>query len=328
MLSAMKQLEARVAALEGENKQAKQEAATARAEASALRQRIAVRPPSSGTARTVGESTANLAALPPGTYAMATKAPVLTARPIPSWGGLYAGAAFGIASLGPQVAEHQVNTDITTTVFGGGSTTFSNDTSTFNGNESGRSVGAVANLFLGYNFVVSPNFLLGGQVEGGVTNIHVNLRGAGTDTAVTTQINTPGTTSTFTSVQNETFTDSISNRWLVSVLGRGGYVLSPSDLLYVIGGWTYGRFEFGQSFGLNGGTVGGGWEHMVAPGWTLKTEGRYTKFQSKTIGTEFTNALTSSGPGFTQTGTTSNVGSNRVSADMWSVTVGVSHYFN
>jgi opacity protein-like surface antigen len=104
--------------------------------------------------------------------------------------------------------------------------------------------------------------------------------------------------------------------------------VDPADLIYAIGGYTYGRFEFGQAFGLNGGTIGGGWERMIAPGWTLRAEGRYTKFETKTISNTFTEAFTENGPNFTETGTSSDVSTNRVSADMWSVWLGVTHYFN
>ncbi len=50
----------------------------------------------------------------------------------------------------------------------------------------------------------------------------------------------------------------------------------------MIGGYTYGGFEWGsRTFGLHGATVGGGWEREVAPGWTFKAEYRYTQFQDK-----------------------------------------------
>src|SRR5262249_6160361 len=94
--------------------------------------------------------------------------------------------------------------------------------------------------------------------------------------------------------------DAVANRWLVSALLKGGWLADPQDLLYLIGGWTYGAFEAipssdgidgvfqgelkaTQRFGLNGITVGAGFERQFASMWSLKGEYRFTQFQSKTI---------------------------------------------
>ena len=121
---------------------------------------------------------------------------------------------------------------------------------------------------------------------------------------------------------------------MVSVLGRGGVLIDPVDYVYLIGGWTYGRFEFGQSFGLNGATIGAGWERRLAPGWTVRAEGRYTKFETKTLNSTFgssTSSTTFNGAGVadeTITSTNASTTADRVSADMWSVWFGIAHYFN
>jgi opacity protein-like surface antigen len=120
---------------------------------------------------------------------------------------------------------------------------------------------------------------------------------------------------------------------MVSALARGGVLLDPVDYVYLLGGWTYGRFEFGQSFGLNGATIGAGWERQVAPGWTLRAEGRYTKFETKTLTTNFTSntASISTNAGVPTAAfniTNTDNASDRISADMWSVWLGFAHTFN
>ncbi len=336
-----KSLQQRVTALEAENREAKHEAAAARAEARDLRKKLGAAPARStaGAGSPGAPTLAAVSAAPPQAYAMATKAPVMP--PVPAWGGLYAGVAFGLGSLDPSVDEtsHSVSTS-TDVGFAPGpvfSDTFTS-VSDFAGSLSGRNAGAIANLFLGYNFLLNNNFVLGGQVEGGVSNIRVNLGGAGRTASTNTTVITPpggaAGTSVTTSVTNSSLTDQIDNRWMVSVLARAGVLVDPQDLLYAIGGWTYGRFEFGQSFGLNGGTIGGGWERQLVPGWTLKAEGRYTRFESKTLNTAsasntVTSAFNAAGVlDETVTSTSTFAEADRVSASMWSVWLGVSHYFN
>src|SRR5262249_53878775 len=93
-------LEARVAALEGENRQARREAAEARAEAQALKQKLSPKT-TAGPAAAAGLAVSQ-------SYAMVTKGPV--APPVPSWGGFYAGAAFGLGSLHTRVGENSHDT--------------------------------------------------------------------------------------------------------------------------------------------------------------------------------------------------------------------------
>jgi len=122
-------------------------------------------------------------------------------------------------------------------------------------------------------------------------------------------------------VSSSTFnaTDSLDNRWMVSLLGCGGVRVDPVDYVYLLGGYTYARLETlnspigiagqaplfapvtgftqfpnavlrrsgGDSFGLNGATVGGGWERQIAPRWSLRGEYRYTKFQGKDVSENF-----------------------------------------
>jgi outer membrane immunogenic protein len=305
MMSAIKRLEARVAAVESENKQARQDAAAARAEAHMLRQKMGATAPYSGA------GAAKVAALPPGIYAMATKAPALA--PAPSWSGLYWGAAFGMGWMGGQVTEATLETDANVAP---GLPTFRTSTSS-NSALDGRNAGAIANLYLGYNILATPAIVLGGQVEGGVSNIRVNLGGSRSLVS--------GSGGTITQTETLSTTDVLDNRWMVSVLGRGGVLVDPADFVYLLGGYTYGRFEaFGVGVGLNGGTIGAGWERQVAPGWMLRGEYRYTKFEGKDINQNSASTINQLG---VITINDASATTDHVSADMHSVWLGVAHYF-
>jgi hypothetical protein len=50
--------------------------------------------------------------------------------------------------------------------------------------------------------------------------------------------------------------DTLASRWQVSALARGGFLIDPYEMVYLIGGWTYAGFETLQNnaqLGLNGG---------------------------------------------------------------------------
>ena len=102
LTEALKKVEARVAALEAENRHVKKEAAAARAEAEALRHKTGGAP-----------SRLVMAAVPTGPRdasgpSMVTKAPVPAF--VPRWSGLYAGVAFGAASM--RGATNESSTDL------------------------------------------------------------------------------------------------------------------------------------------------------------------------------------------------------------------------
>ncbi len=331
--STLKSLQSRIASLEAENREVKRETATSQAEARELRRKLAAAPAANGGAMRTGLVTASAA--PSRSYAMA--APALAAPALPSWAGLYAGAAFGLASLRPGVnqTDHTVLNETATSIPPGSLELLAENLDSAS-TLRGRNAGAIANLFLGYNFLVGDRFVVGGQVEGGVSNIRVNLSGTST-TAVnaSTVITTPnGTTATSAAqASNATLTDTLDQRWMMSALARAGILLDPADYLYAIGGYTYGRFAFGQSFGMNGGTIGAGWERQLAPGWTLRAEGRYTKFEDKNLSATSATSISSTSltagvPTAVFAINTTDTTLTHISADMWSIWFGVSHYFN
>ena len=323
VLKTLKALESRVATLESEKQQYRREADSARAETQALKQKLGRQP------------NPNLPVqLPPSSsYAMVTKAPILAA--VPTWGGLYAGASFGLTSQHANQDGGGPGTTTSTFVAPGlNQTTSSSDT--LMSSLGGRGLGAMANLYLGYNYMLPSNFLVGAQIEGGTSNTPTRLTGLLSDPSqsVATTTNFAGviTTTTSTGASTGNGTGHLDNRWAMSALVRGGLVVDPKDLIYLIGGLSYGRFEFNdQGFGAFGGTVGAGWERTITPSWTLKAEYRYTRFQDRTLTESSRSNSNSSSPGG---GTSNSFSSTRLDTSRFSgldwhtVSLGVSHYFD
>ena len=88
--------------------------------------------------------------------------------------------------------------------------------------------------------------------------------------------------------------DQVSLDWMVSVIGRAGFLATPNTLLYGLGGWTFGHFDVDQlafglgridSFDSDGPTVGGGIEQKLSPNWSLRAEYRYTNFGTERFST-------------------------------------------
>ncbi len=93
---------------------------------------------------------------------------------------------------------------------------------------------------------------------------------------------------------------SLELQWGFDVLGRAGVLLTPRSLLYVLGGYSWERFEgsasidpFGNFGGLSvsdnedtaGWTLGGGLEILVTNNLSVKGEYRYTGFGDFDFGT-------------------------------------------
>ncbi len=330
VLKALKTLESRVATLESENQQYRREATSARAEAQALKQKFGRQPVPSIPAQRP----------PSGTYAMVTKAPVPAASP--TWGGFYAGASLGVASQRAHRDEVNASGSTSTEVSGPSSQTIV-DTERFVSSLDGRGPGAMTNLYLGYNHMLTDNVLVGAQFEGGVSNMRTRLSGPSSNQSqlinTTSDTRTPGAIATVTnsSLSIGNTTDHLDTRWAMSALLRGGLLSDRKDLIYLVGGLSYARFELAdQTFGAFGGTVGAGWERKVAPTWTLKAEYRYTRFQDRTSTTSLssggTGTITTSpfgvAPSITSTSSAS-LDTQRFSGLDWQIVmVGVSHYFD
>jgi outer membrane immunogenic protein len=102
----------------------------------------------------------------------------------------------------------------------------------------------------------------------------------------------------------ESFNGTVSQNWDSSIRARGGFLYTPSTLIYATGGVAFGEVKgsFGYAATINpafsatsgerswsdtrvGWTVGAGVEQVVATGWKARVEYRYTDFgeYSKTI---------------------------------------------
>jgi outer membrane immunogenic protein len=321
VLKTLKALESRVATLESENQQYRRETASARAETQALKLKLGHQP---------GPAAVPLQLPPSSSYAMVIKTPIPAA--VPTWGGFYAGASFGLTSqrANQDGVEPQTLTFESVQLGSSNTSVTSVDTTSSLG---GRGLGTMANLYLGYNYMLPSNFLVGAQIEGGVSNTRTTLTGltSGPQMAVST-VTFAGvtTTSTLSGTTSGNTAVALDNRWAMSALVRGGLVVDPKDLIYLVGGLSYGRFEFGdQSFGAFGGTVGAGWERKITPSWTLKAEYRYTRFQDRTVTENSSVSSSISAPGSTNTTSSVILDTSRFSGLDWhTVSVGVSHYFD
>ena len=189
--------------------------------------------------------------------------------------------------------------------------------------------------------MIGNQLVLGLQLEGGLSNIQARLTGTNATTSTSSSYSTstsicpacvpPNPTST--SISNSSSSgvnsvaDSLATRWLASALARGGFLIGPTDLIYAIGGYTYAGFETPQnfsSFGLHGGTIGGGYEKKSSPLWSIKAEYRYTKFRGKTVDLPYTSTSTGTGGGNTSTYTSNSNNFAHFTADIQAVFVGVS----
>jgi len=171
-----------------------------------------------------------------------------------NWSGVYVGFGGGVGAN-----VHEVSSPLTAPDF------------SFNGI---GGEGVFGEVTLGYDYLVSPRFLIGGLVDAHFGNIATKIDAA-------------------------PFADlSVTEKYGFDVGLRAGYLVTPSTLGYVLGGYAWQKSELDA----NGGGLGGGgsfdWdkdgyflgvgvETVVASNWTLKTEYRYTRFSTANILSEF-----------------------------------------
>ncbi|MBN9218613.1 MAG: outer membrane beta-barrel protein [Mesorhizobium sp.] len=122
--------------------------------------------------------------------------------------------------------------------------------------------GVYGELTVGYDYMVSPRFLLGGLLDAHVGNIETKLDAAG-------------------------FNASIQETYGFDAGLRLGYLLTPNTLGYVLGGYSWQKYKldtnagFGFDWDQSGYFVGAGLETAINNNWTIKTEYRYTRFGTK-----------------------------------------------
>jgi len=259
---------------------------------------------------------------------MALKAPKAAPAAVPMWTGLYAGGSFGLTSVQTRLdsTQHQLNTQVLTdTGFAFSDVVADTTPISFRS----RHVGETADLSVGYNALLAPRVIGGVQLEAGLAHAVVAENGSFTDFFTETQV-TNGFTAAGTSTgSGNVVFGALQMRWMASALAKAGWLVDPRDLVYVVGGWSYGAFRFDtQPFGLNGPTVGGGWEHEIAPGWSVKAEYRYAQLRG---GGDSVFGNPSSSTNTSGTSTTVSAFSfsqaDHLAVDLHAVRVGVSHYF-
>jgi outer membrane immunogenic protein len=159
-------------------------------------------------------------------------APVYVPPPPPlTWTGLYAGANLGGAWGAGSGESNYWN------VYGlnGGVT------NTLNG-------GVVGGGQVGYNYSLTPLFLIGLETDFQGTSMTAGTGNGGLD-------------------------------WFGTVRGRVGVTIMPTLLIYGTGGFAYGEFRSGvteSSAIQTGWTAGGGVEWMFMPNWSAKLEYLYS----------------------------------------------------
>jgi opacity protein-like surface antigen len=208
-----------------------------------------------------------------------------------AWTGFYFGAYFGAG---------QGNSDHTFTDTSRNTFTFTQPgvTQTFVTEERGAGTGggdvtgSVVDLFAGYNWQVSPGFVLGAQVEGTVFS-DITFKSIGTRTFTDTQIQTVtvGAVTTVTTANTSgsgVFEVTDELRSMVALVGRAGWLVTPNALLYGIGGVVFGNFVVPDSDDPFGGkrsqwevgwTAGAGGELRLTNNWSLRGEYRYINFE-------------------------------------------------
>ena len=175
----------------------------------------------------------------------------------PSWSAFYIGAGVGYGLLAAENKYWEPR----------GTTTFS---STWKG-EGGQ--GGLGTAVIGFDRQIRERYVLGAFVEYDWSSLELTYE----DT------NTP----------QQKFRMSGA----VSVGGRAGFLLTPTSLLYVTGGYTWARGKSDQYFDiensnrtfygatsidLNGPFVGIGMETLIRQRLSLRAEGRYTMFDEVT----------------------------------------------
>ncbi|RAZ90527.1 porin family protein [Mesorhizobium hawassense] len=157
-----------------------------------------------------------------------------------NWSGLYVG--FGV---GAGANVHEIGTDFAPISLNG------------IGGE-----GIFGQATVGYDYMVSQRFLLGGLLDAHVGTIKTSLDAFGLNADV-----------------KETYGFDVGV--------RAGYLVTPSTLGYVLGGYAWQKYKldtnagFGMDWDQGGYFVGAGVETAINSNWTLKGEYRYTRFSTK-----------------------------------------------
>ena len=194
------------------------------------------------------------------------KAPVAPPPPPPMWTGFYAGLNLGGGFSAGNGNSNSYN------LYGmnGGVT-----------NNVGS--GVIGGGQIGYNYSITPMFLIGAEADFQGTSMNgYNQHTGFIPSTVTTDIQRVVTTST--NYTPYSYNSGKALNWFGTVRGRLGVTIMPTLLVYGTGGFAYGDVSRtnGGLYGNNnnvtqtGWTAGGGVEWMFMPNWSAKAEYLYT----------------------------------------------------
>lgn len=275
ILEKLAALEARVAALESENREYKRELNQARAQAR-------MEP-----ARSL--RFANAA----GTSEEPPRLEVEQPRVHPGWTGAFWGASAGGAATraATSSAERAANA-----LFGGPPPFDLTGYTASDVSGTSKGGGGFIDLFAGADVQFS-RIVIGGQLE--ATASDLNFSSSGTRTY--TYFNSFGPTGI---TATGDYRPQVAARWMASALLRTGALLDDNTLLYGLGGWTFARFEArnvtdnafyqpNETFWASGPTGGVGIERKLDSNWRVRAEYRYTKFDTARTQDQFAWAYSS-----------------------------------
>lgn len=183
---------------------------------------------------------------------VADTSPLLSSESIYDWSGFH----FGIGG-GRGLVVH----DLSTPIFGG------------LGLDGIGGEGVFGQASAGYDFVFSNGIVLGAEVSGRYGNIETSLDVAGIPFLL------PGG-----------FNADVTAEYGFDIIGRLGYSVTPNTLAYVLGGYSWQRFELTSSapglatnWNSGGYVLGVGTETAIKDKWTWKNEYRYSKYNSQSF---------------------------------------------
>ena len=225
------------------------------------------------------------------------KAPVAPPPPVLSWTGAYVGANIGGGWMNGGNGR----------VYSYNPTTLANYTWAKGGS---GNAGVVGGVQVGYNYQISPMFVVGAETDFQGSTLGGGYNGAYNAVSLDA-IN-----------GNEVagYTGATQLNWFGTVRGRVGVVpLMPNVLVYGTGGFAYGGVQRNGTYGntsatQTGWTAGGGVEYAFTPAWSVKGEYLYTNLMGGNQNTWFNSP------------TSLNNVNNRTSFN--TIRAGVNYHFN
>lgn len=199
------------------------------------------------------------------------KAAPVAPPPVMSWNGFYVGANAG----GSWKPGNTYGSVVQTVAPGYTDGVLTAPGTTVIPNYVSGSSGITGGLQAGYNWQVSPMFVVGAETDFQGTSLGSGSNGNSLATlAYLNNAQAGGSNWVGTSAANQL-------NWFGTVRGRAGVAVMPNLLVYGTGGFGYGLVQRVGGFYNNnavqtGWTAGGGVEYKFTPAWSVKGEYLYT----------------------------------------------------